>query len=135
MTNGPLWQEQRRFTLRHLKDLRFGKTSIEDQMMDVIVELIEEIKESAKFDLDGRVEFKSVLPVINILWAILAGQRFNRDTDAFKRLVLEVNERIRNTNVGLVLATTAFLVRRFPIIANWLGVDTGLIHCLQSVSE
>ena len=134
-TSGPLWQEQRRFTLRHLRDLGFGKTSIEDQMMEVIVELIEEIKESSRSDPNGRVEFKSMfsVPVINILWAILAGQRLERDTVAFKRLVLDINEVNRTANIGLILAPVpAFLVRQFPIIAKWLGMPIDLFKRLQS---
>jgi methyl farnesoate epoxidase/farnesoate epoxidase len=46
--DGEFWQEQRRFTLRHLRDLGFvGKTSIEDQMMEEISDLISDITEAA----------------------------------------------------------------------------------------
>lgn len=40
MTDGDLWKEQRRFTLRHLKDLGFGKSSLEGIMIDEIHDFI-----------------------------------------------------------------------------------------------
>jgi hypothetical protein len=75
--DGDFWQEQRRFTLRHLRELGFGKTSIEDQMMDEISDLISDITEAAKSDPDHVVDFKAIftVSVFNILWAIIGGKR------------------------------------------------------------
>lgn len=33
MTDGPLWEEQRPFALKHLRDLGFGKTLMEDLIL------------------------------------------------------------------------------------------------------
>lgn len=43
MTDGQLWKEQRRFTLRHLRDLGFGKSCLEGIMLDEISELVIDI--------------------------------------------------------------------------------------------
>ncbi|XP_046654690.1 methyl farnesoate epoxidase-like [Daphnia pulicaria] len=51
-------EQHRRFTLRHLRDLGYGKTSIEDQMMDEISDLILDITEAAKSDPDHLLEAK-----------------------------------------------------------------------------
>ena len=40
MTEGELWRDQRRFSLRHLKDLGFGKSSMEDVMLDEIDQVL-----------------------------------------------------------------------------------------------
>ena len=40
MTDGQLWSEQRRFTVRHLKDLGFGKTSLEGLMLQEVSDLM-----------------------------------------------------------------------------------------------
>ena len=87
--DGDFWQEQRRFTLRHLRDLGFGKTSIEDQMIDEINDLISDMTETAKSDPGHVVDFKSIFTVsaINILWAIIGGKRFQRDNVKFKKLL------------------------------------------------
>ena len=87
--DGDFWQEQRRFTLRHLRDLGFGKTSIEDQMIDEINDLISDMTETAKSDPGHVVDLKSIFTVsaINILWAIIGGKRFQRDNVKFKKLL------------------------------------------------
>jgi len=42
-TDGPFWVEQRRFTLRHLRDFGFGKRSMEEFIMEEIEDTIKEI--------------------------------------------------------------------------------------------
>lgn len=71
------WKEQRRFTTRHLRDLGFGKTSIEDQMMDEVGDLIKDIEHSIQSSPDRVVDMKGIfqISVQNILWAIVAGKK------------------------------------------------------------
>lgn len=72
---GDLWQEHRRFTMRHLRDLGFGKTSIEDQMTEELNDLIKDIENDSKSSPNKVVSLKNVFQVSvqNILWAIIAG--------------------------------------------------------------
>ncbi len=88
-TEGQFWQEQRRFTLRHLRDLGFGKTSHEDMMLDEIQELISEISAAAEADPDRVVNYKGIFSIslINVLWGIVGGERFRRDDQYLKRLL------------------------------------------------
>ena len=133
-TDGPLWLEQRRFTLRHLRDLGFGKTSIENQMIDEIQDLIQDIAESAQSDPDRIVEFKGIfnVSVINIIWAIIGGKRFQRNDAAFKRLLSNLDQFVKGGNFALVnVPVPEFLVRRYPAIPKWLGADTRLFQPIQ----
>jgi len=43
-TDGPYWQELRRFTLRHLRHFGFGKTSMEFMIMEEAEYLVKEMK-------------------------------------------------------------------------------------------
>jgi hypothetical protein len=43
-TDGPYWVEQRRFTLRHLRDLGFGKKSLEGIILDEAEVLIKKLQ-------------------------------------------------------------------------------------------
>ena len=135
LTDGPIWQEQRRFTLRHLRDLGFGKTSIEDQMMDEIQDLIKDIKEMAKSDPNQVVHFRTEtfsVSAINILWAITGGKRFQRNDVALKKLLQNVDVFVKNGNpIGGSLPIPQFLIRRFPIIPKLLGFDSRLFCPLQ----
>jgi hypothetical protein len=72
---GQFWQEHRRFTMRHLRDLGFGKTSIEDQMMGELKDLITDMENSSQSDAQRVVDLKGIfqVSVLNILWAMIAG--------------------------------------------------------------
>lgn len=73
---GQFWQEHRRFTMRHLRDLGFGKTSIEDQMMGELRDLIKDMEHSSQSDTERVVDLKGIfqVSVLNILWAMIAGK-------------------------------------------------------------
>ena len=136
--DGEFWQEQRRFTLRHLRDLGFGKTSIEDQMMEEINDLISEITATAKSDPEHVVDFKAIfsVSVINILWAIVGGKRFQRNDPQFKKLLDNVNQFLQSGNaVQANLPVPAFLIRHFPSLPRRLGINTELFHPIQKFIE
>jgi hypothetical protein len=135
---GDVWQEQRRFTLRHLRDLGFGKTTIEDQMMGEITDLISEITATAKSNRDHVVDFKSIfsVSVINILWAIVGGKRFQRDDPKFKKLLDNIDKFLQSGNVLQAnLPVPAILVRLFPSLPGWLGINTQLFVPIQKFIE
>lgn len=44
MTDGELWKEQRRFTIKHLKDVGVGKSSLEGMILEEIRDLIIDLK-------------------------------------------------------------------------------------------
>ena len=136
--DGDFWQEQRRFTLRHLRDLGFGKTSIEDQMIDEINDLISDMTETAKSDPGHVVDLKSIFTVsaINILWAIIGGKRFQRDNVKFKKLLDNVDMFIRGGNLAkAVISVPAFLVRLFPSLPGLLGLTDDLVVPIQQFIE
>ena len=135
-SQGPFWQEQRRFTLRHLRDLGFGKTSIEDQMMDEINELINEITDTADADPQRVIEIKEEffsVSVINILWAIVGGKRFERDDEDFKRLI-ECNSiffQSANTTKSNI-PIPSFILKQFPQLKQIIdSSDSNLLKPLQ----
>ena len=70
-SNGEIWQEHRRFALRHLRDLGMGRSSIEVHIQKEALEMIETLKKTV-----GKpVDFKSTLniAITNIVWALVAG--------------------------------------------------------------
>ncbi len=133
-SEGDLWQEHRRFTLRHLRDMGFGKSSVENQMIDEIQELIQEIKSSAESDRDNVVDFKGMfnLSTLNVLWAMITGSRRRRDDNQFKSLLQTIDEAFRAGNsIRNQLDLPEFLYRLFPVLRKYFGVRHDLIAIMQ----
>ncbi|KAK9500285.1 hypothetical protein O3M35_001573 [Rhynocoris fuscipes] len=76
MTNGDLWQEQRAFAMKHLRNLGFGKKIMENLIKEEIQMCIENIESDSI-----NVNFKATISkcVVNVLWAFVTGSRFQRD--------------------------------------------------------
>ena len=86
-TQGAQWSSQRRFGLKTLKDFGFGKKSIEDSIHFEVDEMLETCFSSNEDILLGN-DFN--MPIINILWQIVANNRFSpadrRDVGLIKRV-------------------------------------------------
>jgi len=98
-TEGPMWEEQRRFTVRKLRDMGLFKSSIENITL-------EEVKTTLKhFELyankgdpisDKQMMFNGA--VINTLWAIVAGERHDWDGPVPLHVLTVVDDLIKNMN-------------------------------------
>ena len=69
-----MWQEQRRFALRHLRDLGMGKSSMEPHIRQEALEMVESLKKTVGEPIDFR--FNLNVAVTNIIWALVAGNFF-----------------------------------------------------------
>ena len=71
--NGQEWQEQRRFTLRNLRDFGFGKVSMEGLIQEEVEKCIEMLSHEA-----GKVtqlSLKLNIAILNALWKLLTGEK------------------------------------------------------------
>lgn len=59
-TDGPFWKNQRRFTLRHLRDYGFGRRfeELEIEIGEEINNLIDLIKNGPKYDFEKAKKYK-----------------------------------------------------------------------------
>lgn len=72
-TNGHVWEEQRRWNLRKLRDFGFGKTSMEGLIMEEVNEVMDIIKDNREKPLV--VDRILDLAVLNALWTLMNGER------------------------------------------------------------
>ena len=82
VTEGKEWQEQRRFCLKTLKNFGFGKSSLETIMQEEIKNFCSDLKKDCQtgpVDLANRFN----VMVINILWRIIGGKRFDYQDKKF----------------------------------------------------
>ena len=71
-SNEELWQEQRRFALRHLRYLGMGRSSIEAHIQTEALEMIETLKKSVGMPFDFKQSLN--IAITNIVWALVAGK-------------------------------------------------------------
>lgn len=72
-SHGKHWKEQRRFAMRTLKELGFGKTVTQTVINDEISKLVEELKAEEGEPIN--LKFRTNLAVVNTLWQILNGEK------------------------------------------------------------
>jgi len=133
--DGEFWSEQRRFTMRHLRDLGFGRTSSENVIEEEIHEMLDDLRASAASNPAGIVDFKGVFSVsiINVLWAIIGGERFQRNDAKFIHLLNTIEEFFRSGNVARAnIPIPEFLLKRFPVLYKVIGARGDLFVTLQN---
>lgn len=89
-SDGKEWVEQRRFTLRHLRDFGFGKNYMESLIMDEANEFISWLKSQESVPVNLQHAFE--LSVLNALWVITTGKRFQKNDDQFLSLMKSIDE-------------------------------------------
>ena len=76
-TEGENWSKQRRFGLKALRDLGFGRRIIEEIINNEIDEMTSKLGSHTGEDYFLGSEFN--IPVINVLWQLVAGYRFDEN--------------------------------------------------------
>jgi len=75
--HGPAWVKQRTFVMRNLRVFGMGKNSLEGLILDEVMELVTWIKTQNDNPIELHRRFS--LAVINTLWTILSGKRYEQD--------------------------------------------------------
>jgi len=87
MTHGRHWSTQKRFSLKALKDLGYGKKKLEDIINMEVEEFLDNIKFQEDEDGDFLLSDNFNVSIINVLWQLVAGERFTvEDTEAMEVL-------------------------------------------------
>eukprot|EP00092_Neocalanus_flemingeri_P008902 GFUD01009577.1.p1 GENE.GFUD01009577.1~~GFUD01009577.1.p1 ORF type:complete len:538 (-),score=125.63 GFUD01009577.1:53-1666(-) len=120
VTEGKEWLEQRRFCFKTLKNFGFGKSSMESIMHEEVVNFSKQLRsesENGPIDLANRFN----VMVINVLWRIIGGKRFDYKDEKFAELVGHLNE-----GFSAIAPTPrlAFLFA-FPFLKDWAPKMTG----------
>ena len=95
LSQGRDWREQRRFLLRNLRDFGFGKSEMEDTLLDEIEKLCNEYNKfvGKPVCLDNTLN----LSIVNALWAILVGEKLPLDDPKILKIVSSFNKIIRES--------------------------------------
>lgn len=120
--------------MRHLRNMGLGKTSIESTVLEESQNLIAEIRKRSASHPLGVVDFKQLfhVPIINIVWSMIAGERFRRDDPRSERLLNDIDAFFREGNpVRVGAPIPAVLLDKFPKLREYFGVRTEMFEPLQ----
>ncbi|XP_058828153.1 probable cytochrome P450 305a1 [Topomyia yanbarensis] len=83
-TDGAYWEEHRCFIVRTLKEVGYGRNSMNELIKRELEEVIQIID-----DLEGPVTSGQLFPisVLNVLWTLATGKRIERDDNMLKELI------------------------------------------------
>ena len=90
ISSGKVWNEQRRFTLRTLKNFGFGKQTQLDMTLEEVQDMVDWFKSS-----EGKptlLQFTFDLPTVNALWALVSGKRFAKGDSSLQDFVVKSNQ-------------------------------------------
>lgn len=87
-TEGELWKNQRRFTLRHLRDFGFGKQKMDQYIheeVSILFDAISRITQKQSDHSEIGLDVLTIMPAvaINTLWYIIAGAKHDLEDEQF----------------------------------------------------
>lgn len=134
-TEGAKWSAQRRFSLKTLKDFGFGRKSIEGSIHFEVDEMIENFFTSDD-DIFLGSEFN--IPIINILWQMVANKRLSETSEKDKRLIESVVTIFRtgigaNLPLPLFYALPEFLQKRTRMGQRAASIRNVRDHLIEEV--
>ena len=90
------WKEQRRFTMRSLKDLGFGKTTMEEDINQEVEKLVQRLKQECEGKAT-RLNSLMSLSVVNALWVLLVGEKLALDDPKLLEIVTAIDTFFQHT--------------------------------------
>lgn len=123
--SGTRWSAQRRFSLKTLKDFGLGRRSMEDSIHAEVSEMIEKCF-SSNGDIVLGADFN--VPIINVLWQIVASARFDLENPKDAEMMNIVGEIFENGFKTDFFPL--FLAKLLPSMSG-LGRMTEVCHVLK----
>lgn len=123
---GEYWQEQRRFSLRTLKHLGLGRNSMAISIEKEALEMVNFLKIKSKL---GLIEMDKLfdISVLNLIWTLLAGQRFELDDERLSILTEMIHKSFRIADMS------GGLLNLFPWLRFIMPEKSGYLPLLNSL--
>ena len=98
LSEGSLWKEQRRWALHALRDLGFGKHSIEQVIRDELSDLVAQLRALGGHTIDPSLPL--IRSVTNVICALVFGERLGGDPKIERFSHLIATELLRNSRIN-----------------------------------
>ncbi|CAG7832972.1 unnamed protein product [Allacma fusca] len=121
LLEGRQWQELNRFVMKCLRDLGFGKKSLQSSIMEEVVQTRSLLEKNTNKPLYLKPLIE--LAVVNALWGIITSEKYDIE-DPTKRHALEImSDGIADQNIVGIAAFLPWLAKLFP---TYTGYTKGL---------
>ena len=110
------WQDQRRFTLKHLKDLGFGRKKLETIIHEEIKCLIDDLIINSRNSKDVLISSTFNFPIINILWQIVASKKYDPELPESKEMMSKVS-RLFELGIPVLDFLVSSMRHRLPLLS------------------
>ncbi|KAK3870138.1 hypothetical protein Pcinc_024594 [Petrolisthes cinctipes] len=122
-SNGEHWHNNRRFTLRQLRDLGMGKSKLVSAVQSQSSLLVQEFKKQA-----GRpapIPNTLSLAIINVIWHMVSGKEFSLTDPKITQFCQLLNEALERLNLVIVPDYLPWLYSVLPnkVIGRVFGID------------
>jgi methyl farnesoate epoxidase / farnesoate epoxidase len=120
-TDGKIWEEQRLFCVKTLKTLGFGKSSMIEHIEFEAEELVNHLSNNGcEFDIQDKENNIFDIPVMNVMWKILRGERFKLDDPKVIKLMSSIHKCFQIIDMsGGVLNNLPILRYLFPVASGY----------------
>ncbi|XP_037035613.1 methyl farnesoate epoxidase-like [Bradysia coprophila] len=108
-TDGKDWEIQRKFSLKVLRQLG-GKNTMKDHIEREANEIVHFLYTKAKTGKPINLQHIFDVPVLNILWALLAGHRFSLEDERLSMLLKMIHDSFR------VIDMSGGILNQFPFV-------------------
>ncbi|XP_032664141.1 methyl farnesoate epoxidase-like [Odontomachus brunneus] len=131
-TDSDVWREQRRFTLKTLKQFGFGKITMEDLILKNAVALTNAIGSLATSGPIKNLHNITSIAVLNSLWTLVAGSSFDLDNPRLMEILSILNDIVRSSNItGGILNHLPFLRHILPGLTGFTLLNQKMARILQ----
>lgn len=127
--NGEMWQMSRRFTIRHLRNMGMGKSTLEDAAVFEAARLVEDFKKHT--DTPNKLPISLSIAILNITWKLTADHRYELDDPAIQKFQKMVVEMFSESQRNVALFDMFPYLERFTprFVYKLLGVTKYMAHC------
>merc|ERR1712032_420043 len=117
MTDGKRWTSQRNFAVKHLRNFGFGKKDLEVVIEREASNLVEHILANNGNEMKMEM-FTFAVPVLNVLWDMVAGHAFKRE-DKELRKILDLMNFVFSSKVFAIAMMAPWVRFIFPNLTGY----------------
>ncbi|KAK7069547.1 Cytochrome P450 2J2, partial [Halocaridina rubra] len=132
-TSGDVWRHQRRFALHVMKNLGFGKQSLEPVMRSEFDELHDYFASQGNQKIT--VGFTFNRSIINVLWGMMIGKRFSHDDNCLKQLVDKINKMLQAFNPFSLAQNLPIIKKLFPNLEVYKRLNGHMMDLLDFLED